>query len=105
MLDFSKAFDKVPHKHLCNKLNYYGIRGSTLQWIEDLCDCSQQVVMDGYSSDNLPVISGVPQGTMLGPLLFLYYINDLPECVSCNICLYADDVLLYNIIKSEKDRL
>ena len=61
--------------------------------------------MDGYSSDNLPVTSGIPQGTMLGPLLFLCYINDLPECVSCNIRLYADDVLLYNIIESEKDCL
>ena len=61
--------------------------------------------MDGYSSDNLPVTSGVPQGTMLCPLLFLSYINDLPECVSYNIRLYADDVLLYNIIESEKDSL
>ena len=105
VLDFSKAFDKVPHRRLCNKLNNYGIRGTTLQWIEDfLCGRSQQVVMDGYSSDNLPVTSGVLQGTVLGPLLFLCYINDLPECVSCNIHLYADDVLLYNI-ESEKDCL
>jgi len=75
-----------------------------LKWIEDfLCDHSQQVVMDGYSSDDLPVNSGVPQGTILDLLLFFCYINDLPECVSCNICLYADGVPLYNIIESEKD--
>ena len=73
-------------------------------WLENfLSDRTQQVVLDGCCSDILPVTSGVPQGTVLAPLLFLCYINDLPELVSCCCQLYADDVLLYKVIRLDED--
>ena len=104
ILDFTKAFDKVSYKHLCTKLRYYGTRGPTLDWINDfLSNRSQQVILDGCSSESLPVTSGVPQGTVLGPLLFLCYVNDIPDCVSSNICLYANDILLYRTINTIDD--
>lgn len=104
LLDFAKAFDKVSHKSLLAKLDNYGVNGSTLQWIEDfLKDRTQVVVVDGVESGVAEVTSGVPQGTVLGPVLFLVYINDLPEGLSCTPRLFADDCLLYRIIDSEED--
>ena len=76
LLDFSKAFDKVSHRRLATKLNHYGVRGNTLAWIQDfLSHRTQQVVVDGEKSAPAPVTSGVPQGTVLGLLLFLVYIK------------------------------
>ena len=104
MLDFSKAFDKVPHKRLLHKLHYYGVRGETLNWIQAfLSSRTQTVLVNGKQSKQAPVLSGVPQGTVLGPLLFLAYINDMPECVSSDLRLFADDSLLYRRIKSVED--
>ena len=104
LLDFSKAFDKVPHARLEAKLNYYGIRGNTLQWIKCfLSQRSQQVVLEGKTPASAPVTSGVPQGSVLGPLLFLCYINDLPSCVSSTPRLFADACLLYRRINSPAD--
>jgi len=104
LLDFSKAFDKVPHSQLCEKLAFYGIRGPLLTWIRNfLSNRTQCVVLNGQSSQSSNVLSGVPQGTVLGPLLFLCYINDLPNDVTSRVKLYADDVLLYSSINTIVD--
>ncbi|MEW8548082.1 MAG: reverse transcriptase family protein, partial [Candidatus Thiodiazotropha sp.] len=105
LLDFSKAFDKVPHQRLLHKLEYYGVRGGTLSWIKEfLSGRSQQVILEGQKSSQKEVLSGVPQGTVLGPLLFLAFINDLPEVVKTSEArLFADDCLLYRHIRHEND--
>ena len=86
LLDFSKAFDKVPHRRLLHKLKYYGVGGNTLNWIASfLQNRTQTVVVNGKTSTETPVLSGFSQGTVLGPLLFLAYINDMPDCVTSQI--------------------
>ena len=105
-MDFAKAFDKVPHRRLLHKLEYYGIRGSTHKWINSwLSVRTQQVVLDGQSSDPVPVLSGVPQGSVLGPVLFLIFINDLPDNIRSSVRLFADDCVLYRNIHSLQDCL
>ena len=105
-LDLSKAFDRVPHKRLLYKLNHYRIRGPILQWIQSFLENrSQQVILEGQESSPVKVTSGVPQGTVLAPLLFLSCINDLPDLVKSKVRLYADDILLYNTINSYADCL
>eukprot|EP00116_Pleurobrachia_bachei_P003356 sb/3463618/ len=95
-LDYSKAFDKVCHHTLLRKLSEYGIRGDLLRWIKCfLTDRSQKVIVDGVASKPGSVRSGVPQGTVLGPLLFVLYINDLPERTPNTRCkMFADDTKL-----------
>ena len=107
-LDFCKAFDTVPHHRLLVKLESYGIVGSTLEIIRDfLSNRSMKVVVGGEFSQSCKVTSGVPQGSVLGPLLFLLFINDLPESVKSQVMLFADDVKLLGnanegqIIKSD----
>ena len=96
-LDFAKAFDSVSHKHLLAKLQLFGIKGNILLWLSDfLYDRKQRVVIDGAFSDWGNVISGVPQGSILGPLLFVLYVNDIPQTLSCSSEMFADDTLLYN---------
>ena len=105
IMDFAKAFDKVPHHRLLYKLKYYGISGQTLNWISAfLSNRTQTVVVDGRSSSTVPVTSGVPQGTVLGPVLFLVYINDLPDYLTYSkLRLFADDSILYRTIRSQSD--
>ena len=106
ILDFSKAFDKVPHLRLIEKLEYYGIRGTTKTWIKNwLTSRTQQVVVDGEKSGEEHVKSGVPQGTVLGPLMFLLYINDIGNNTSSTIRLFADDCLIYRYINNKDDSM
>ena len=107
ILDFSRAFDTVPHQRLMGKLAHYGIQGTTIRWIEAfLCNRRMQVVVDGETTGPAPVVSGVPQGTVLGPLLFNIYINDMPQTVTegTSIRLFADDCLVYRRIESPEDQ-
>ena len=101
---FTFAFDKVPHGRILYKLDYCGIRGSAHKWISSwLSERFQKVVLDGQASDPVPVLFGVPQGSVLGPVLFLIFINDLPENIRSSVRLFADDCVLYWNIKSPKD--
>ena len=107
VLDFSRAFDTVPHERLIGKLAHYVIRGQANSWIRAfLTNRKMRVVVDGESSASAPVLSGVPQGTVLGPLLFLIYINDMPDVVSEGtfIRLFADDCLAYRRVKTAEDQ-
>ena len=105
MLDFSKAFDKVSHPKLLFKLSQHGVKGNTLNWIRAfLVGRTQAVVLEGESSSEVPVTSGVPQGSVLGPLLFLLYINDLPQNIQAQVRLFADDTAVYLTVGSSDDR-
>jgi hypothetical protein len=103
-LDFKKAFDKVPHNKLILKLQSCGLNLKMVNWIRDfLSDRKQKVVIDGISSDIVRVTSGVPQGSVIGPLLFLIYINDLNSRVMSKIRLFADDAVIYREISDDAD--
>ena len=96
-LDISKAFDRVWHAGLLHKLKSYGISGQIFSLISSfLSNRRLRVVLDGKSSQEYPVNAGVPQGSILGPTLFLLHINDLPDDVICDIAIYADDTTLYS---------
>ena len=101
-LYIAKAFDKVPHQRLLLRREYYGIRSNTLQWIVSFLNNRKQCVnVEGV----LPVTSGVPQGTVLGPLLFLMFINELPESITSSVKLFADDCLVYRTIHFTNDAI
>ena len=105
-MDFGKAFDTPPHELLKSKLFSYGIGGKTLKWIDSfLCFRKQRVVVNGVKSDWAPVLSGVPQGTVLGPLLFSLYINDISLDVESEIRLFADECVCVREIKDEEDTI
>ena len=99
-----KAFDSVPHKRLLAKLEYYGISGNTLKWFKAFLTCrKQRVVLNNSQSSWRPVVSGVPQGTVLGLLFFLLYINDIDCDIKSTARLFADDCILYREINSASD--
>ena len=106
ILDFSKVFDTIPHDKLMYKLEKFGLKGDLHKWLtsfhpnretRDFIECEQ--------SNKAVVESEVPQGAVLGPLLFLYHINDLPECVKSQVCLFADDCLLYHQIQNREEHI
>ena len=102
-LDASAAFDRVWHSGLIFKLKQYGICGVFLRWIEDyLTNRRQRVVIDGQKSEWTFITAGVPQGSILGPLLFLIYVNDIIEDIDSEILLFADDTCLYEPIISPR---
>ena len=103
-LDYKKAFDTVPHQRLLQKLQLFGFGGDLLRWIESfLTGRTMRVVVNGSSSSWMRVLSGVPQGSVLGPLLFLLYVNDLPDWIKTNIRIFADDTKIWTRITSVKD--
>lgn len=103
-LDCKKAFDTVPHKRLLVKLSAYGVRGKTLAWIEEFLSNRQQTVeIRGKKSGSLPITSGVPQGSVLGPILFLVFVNDLASSLECPTLLFADDAKIFVKINSDED--
>ena len=103
-MDFEKAFDKVSHRRLLAKIHDYGIRGKLYDWVKTfLTERKQRVVVNGEYSDWVSVTSGVPQGTVTGPLWFLIFINDLPNNISSKIRLFADDCVVYRTIRGPSD--
>ncbi|CAK1603716.1 unnamed protein product [Parnassius mnemosyne] len=103
--DFCKAFDKVDHSIFLQKLAFNGIRGNLLRWFSSyIINRTQKVVVNGFSSSEKLVSSGVPQGSILGPMLFTLYINDIQYCfINSNFLLYADDLKVYRSVKSLND--
>ena len=96
-LDLSKTFDTIDHAILLHKLQHYGVHGVALDWFRNyLQNRKQYVSYDGVDSDSESIEYGVPQGSVLGPLLFLIYMNDLPQCIChSKVILFADDTTLY----------
>merc|ERR1711963_630999 len=103
-MDFRKAFDSVPHARLVKKLKNYGVQGNLLKWIESfLTGRTQHVNVNNKRSEEKDVTSGVPQGSVLGPTLFIYFINDLPLTSSVETKIFADDTWVYTTIESQQD--
>ena len=104
-MDMSKAFDKVNHGSLLQNLHEFGFGGSVVQWFSSyLMGRYQRVTVVGETSDPLPVSSGIPQGSILGPMLLLTYVNNLPDSVlTSHVATFADDTKIYKQIKSQED--
>ena len=105
-LDYSKASDKISHKFLLSKLLYYGIGNHTHSWIVAfLSNHTQTTVVTGVHSSYVEVTSGVQQGSVLGPMLFLLYINDINSAIASQIKLCADDRVLYKNNRDQNDQV
>ena len=96
-IDLSKCFDTIDHTILIKKLHMYGITGTTLKWFKHYLNSRKQcVTLKGLTSSYIDVIMGIPQGSILGPILFLLFINDFPSCINkCQCNIFADDAILY----------
>ena len=104
IIDFSKVFDLVPHDRLIIKITETGVDSRVVGWVREfLLGHSQRVRVDGHLSEEIAVTSGVPQGSFLGPVLFLAYVNDIWKNVKSNIPLFADDCILYRRIRDKRD--
>ena len=104
-LDIQKAFDTIPHNRLIQKLKAYGVEGPILEWITNfLFERKQRVCVDGCFSSWQPISSGVPQGSVVGPILFIIYINDLPDVIQSMCKIFADDTKIYRPINSPDDQ-
>ena len=104
LLDFQKAFDEVQHERLIDKLHHYGIQGNTNAWIRSfLSGCTQTVILEGERLDSIEITSGVPQGSVIGPLLFSVFINGLPTKLQSDVRLFRDDCIMYRQIRKEED--
>lgn len=104
-LDFSKAFDRVHHQLIIAKLSGYGVQGLLLSWLDSyLHNRSLVVKCDGGFSDSFPVLSGVPQGSHLGPLLFNLFINDIATHISSDHLMFADDIKIFTVVQSITDQ-
>jgi len=104
-LDFAKAFDKVPHLRLLEKIDKHGIHGKVRRWLQEwLSGRRQRVCLNGHASSWAAVTSGVPQGSVLGPILFLIYINDLDSHIVSSILKFADDTKLFSTVNNDNDR-
>ncbi|BHF63234.1 hypothetical protein SprV_0200622600 [Sparganum proliferum] len=103
-IDFKKAFDSVPHQRLLHKLSRIGVRGNLLKWIQSfLLDRCQTVHVGGQQSTEVTVESGVPQGSVLGPTLFIIYVNDCVSELDCGVAMFADDIKLWSVIRTADD--
>ena len=103
-LDYQKAFDTVPHRRLISKLEAYGINKTLLRWLEKFLSSRKiRVQLDGFTTLWAEVLRGVPQGSVLGIILFLIYVNELPELIKSSIKLFADDSKVWHKITSEND--
>jgi hypothetical protein len=103
-LDFAKVFDSVPHQRLLNKLRAFGISDQIVDWRTNyLSGRKQRVTVNGEESSTGDVLSGVPQGSVLGPLVFVMFINDMPDVVHNHIALFADDAKLFSCIVSRAE--
>ncbi len=104
-MDFRKAFDVVPHRRLISKLRSYNFNPQVTAWIENfLSNRTQQVIINNSKSKWMEVTSGIPQGSVLGPLLFVIFINDLPDTVKSEVFLFADDTKIYKTIENVNDQ-
>ena len=104
VMDFSKAFEKVSHTKLIDKLHHHCIQGKTNSWVKAfLTDRSQREIIEGEASSEVRVTLGVPQGSVLGPCLFLFYINNIPDNITSTVRLFVDDTIMCIALKLKKN--